>query len=411
MEQSRITKSSFLIKIAIGCLITFIFGIPTFFQLKIGDFNFHIGLAKELANSGYLYLRANILFERMLLIVRDILPFNFLARTSVLIKQIIELKSFDISALFVSTGSYLLVYYILWDQFNSILPKGENRWLRIGSALASLIVMLVGPIFLFTYPERQYFGYVNGNPYHSPTYLLMRPFALLFFVCFTDHLFTKPSWKSTLVCCGAILAATLAKPNYTLSILPSIVVTLLLLLKKYKLYELNKRLILFAVILMPIVTLISQYIIMYTGDRGDRIIFSPFEAILLQTPNVQSVVVFSFLSILFPIGILFTNWNKHKESFPFVLAWVNLVVSIIYAFCLAEQADMASLNFWWTPAIAVFILFFISIKYYWEMIIDSIQLRLKLPKKIYVLGFLLLLHLICGIIFYSTFLTPRISLV
>jgi hypothetical protein len=384
---------------ASSLLVTILFGVVTFNQLKIGDYQFHIRLAQELSEFSYVHLRANILFERLLLIVKSILPFNYFARVSVLWKQIIDLKAYDISALIVIIISFLATFFIVLLDFYRGNQSITDRSKRYIIMVFSFVVLLVGPLFLFTYPDRQYFGYITGNPYHNPSFLVMRPLALLFFLFICKRLYEKSNWLDIFLGSFVFILATLAKPNFTLSFIPSVFITVMLL-RFREIKKINIKLLIIAMVVVPVSVLLAQYTIMYTGNQGDRIIFSPFQAILIQVPNIGSVVFFTILSIVFPILTLLLYWKTVRNELPFQLAWVNFGVSILMAYLLAEQSDTGSINFWWTPMIAVFLLFIVSIRHYLKEILSTIELKRKANIKEIVLGGFLSLHLICGILFY-----------
>jgi hypothetical protein len=389
-----------------GLVILATFGPVTYNQIKFGDYQPHLQWARELGESGYLYLRANILFQRLVLVVRDLLPFNFLARVSPLLKQIIDIKSFDISAFIVIMISYLstaliLVKYMLM-KINFIGTKSK-LFLSLG---LTLILLFVGPLSAFTFPHRQYLGYITGNPFHNPTYLLARPFALLFFIVVTEKIYSKPTWKIILICSFTLILSTLAKPNFTLSIVPAIFL-MFVLIRYREIKNINLPILLGSVAFTSIITLAIQYVIMYTGERGDRVIVAPFQAILIHTPNVASVLFFTVMSIVFPLIITFLYWKNTPDKTALELAWVNFGISILYAYLLAEQTDMATVNFWWTPMMAVFLLFVVTIPIFFQVIVDRKQYKKRLSTKEYVSGIILISHLFFGVAFYISSVTAQ----
>lgn len=404
MENRKI-KPHFLFYLITGLLVAVIFGAVTYHQLTAGDFQPHLAWARKLGESGYLWLRANILFQRSVLVVRDVLPFNFFARVSPLLKQIIDIKSYDISAFIVMLFAYIATFITLFHYFkNSLTLEGSRNKVLVLLTAIALLPMLVGPITLFTYPERQYMGYITGNPYHNPTYLLMKPFALMIFILICDNLFKRRNWWVILVSSIVFVLATLAKPSFTLSILPSIVFTLIVFrLKEWK--KISPSYFLIVVVLVPVIVMLSQYIIMYTGQRGDRVLLSPFEAILNYVPGIGSELLFALASIVFPLTTTILYWKKIVRDFSMQLVWVNFGASMLLAYLFTEQTDMLSLNFWWTAMMAVFLLFVVNIKFFVQEVIQS-----KRDGKIFTLktllpGVLLSVHFLCGILFYISSLS------
>jgi uncharacterized membrane protein len=101
---------------------------------------------------------------------------------------------------------------------------------------------------------------------------------------------------------------------------------------------------------------------MYTGNRGDRILLAPFEAIYGMLPNFGSIIISALLSILFPLITTILYWKEIKSKLSIQLVLVNFMVALAIAYVFTEQTDMLSLNFWWTPMIALFLWFMITIQ-------------------------------------------------
>lgn len=403
-EVSMHPKRTIIFGIIIGLIIVLLFGSITYTQLKVGDFQPHLKWAQQLGDSSYLSVRAIIFFHRMVLVVRDLLPFNILARLSPLLRQIIDIKSYDISAWIVTVSAYMATFIIVFRYLKQNFAIPKNKKTSTIVAIFSLICMLVAPIFIFTFPDRLYLGYINGNPFHNPTYLLMKPFAVLFFIMSTELLFGKNSWKEVIIAGLMLFLATSAKPSFTISFLPSVVVVIIWNLKMIK--KLNLRFIGVSILLTSFIVLLTQFIIMYTGSRGDQILLSPFKAILEHVPNLALVLISALLSILFPLLTIALNWRKQKDNLAVQLAVVNFVISLFIAYLFTEQTDMWSLNFWWTPMIAVFLLFLVSLPIYFNDLIEKSAQGQRLSLKSGVLSVALLLHLGCGIIFYVYSLGP-----
>lgn len=402
--MSKRTKVFFCI---LFCAIVMVFfGIVIFNQLKVGDFQPHIEWARKLGSSGYLWLRANTLFQRLVLVTRDLLPFNFFARISKLAKQIIDIKSYDISALIVTIAAYLVSFIGVVKYFKQSLVLEENKRNTILVYVLGLITLIVGPIILFSYPGRQYIGYINGNPFHNPTYTLMKPFAIFFFIFTINSLYKKVGWKEVLLSGLILFLASIAKPNFTLSFIPSVgFVAIFLNFKRLK--ELNWKFFTISIVFVSLFALITQYIIMYSGTRGDRVLFSPFTAIMAYLPDLPTIIGSILLSIVFPILIIIVYWKKVKNQLSLTLVLVNFVISFVISYSFMEQVDMLSLNFLWTIMFATFLLFMESIRIFvQEGILEFQNNNHKIMVKHIILGSVLLLHLVCGILFYFSSLSP-----
>ena len=398
------TNSRITTLILLCIIVSLLFGYVTYRELKVGDFEDHIGWARNLAANGYVFVPAHSLYEELIVTVRAFLPYNVLAKSSKLLHQIIDIKSYEIAAVVVTILTYLAFAILIYNRLLHEWKKDEkeaNPWL---AGLITLVAMLVSPIFLFTLPDRMYMGYLTANPYHNPTQLLLRPFALLLFYHAYTNLYERPRLKSILVAAVLMIAATQSKANFTLIFLPALGILALLQFRKLK--NLNWLYVIFGLGLPGVGTLIAQFFISMTGQGVDKMIFAPFKAILMFVPNLWALLFFTILSLVFPLVVTFGYWQQNRHNFRLGLAWIVFLVGFVLACLFTQVINMASLNFWWGPMIAVVILFVESFclagKYGMFSLRESTG-RIQRWAGLAALG----LHLLCGIIYYlNTVLYP-----
>jgi len=391
--------------ISLSALVAAIFGLVTFYQLKVGDFAVHIRWAKKLVEKGYIFQPGHQLFPKLLVVVRALLPFEFFARMSKLWKQIIDLKTYEISTIVLAVIFYILTAILIYKLFSKEWENAAERskkWLAAGLTVA---VMLLGPIFVFTFPQEMYLGYINGNPFHNSTYILMRPLALLLFFYSLNQLYAKPRWLAVFIGAILIFAVTYAKPNFTFTFLPTLGFFVLLCLRNFRRF--NWRYLMGGLAIPGVFSLALQYFLMYTGDQRDKILFAPFKALLLYVPNVFVLFIFILLSILFPLLFTLFYWKRSRREILLQIGWLNFAVALVTAILLTEQINMPSLNFWWGVMVAAFLLFVITtllaIRYNILLAVSRAE-RIKKGVLIFVFG----LHLVCGLVYYfSSILNPH----
>lgn len=392
-------KKNILIITLFSLLFCILFGSIMAHELKLYDFPQHIAWAKEYAQFGYI-VRSNPLFHSLVVIIRALLPANILVRVSTLAKQVYDLKSFEISTWLLMVLSYLATGFILFKRFvkewGGNQPNKVSFWM-IGAA--TLIIMLVEPIFIFTAPERIYMGYISPNPYHNPTYLLMRPFALAAFFNVIDNLFSKWNWKQSVIMVILIACASLAKPSFTVTLIPAVGLLILFFYMR-KLRTINWYYLIFPLGIGSLIMLGTQFLVSYGDKNGEQILIAPFKALLLYVPNVPLILIFGFLSILFPllVSIFHLKENAHRPSFQ--LVWLTFFVSLAYDYLLYEIKDIYCNNFAWGAMFAVFLLFVETIIIFGRKILQKgFKASIKnwetaLP------GAILLLHFGCGIYYF-----------
>ncbi len=385
-------------------IVLAIFGVVMAEELKLSDFPQHIAWAKEYGEVGYLYRIPHTLFSKLVVIIRALLPANILIRVSVLAKQVFDLKSYEISAWILMLLSYGATAWILVKRIASEWRKDKINVPQWAAPLAVLALLMVGPIFLFTFPDRMYLGYISPNPYHNPTYVLFRPFVLLILFNAIDNLRAKWDWKQSALMAFWILCATLAKPNFTLTIVPAIgLMVVYFFLKKLK--PVNWFYVIGPVGLTALIVLLSQFIINYAGERGDQLIFAPFTVILKYVPNVPLAILFLLLSILFPLVVSILFWKTTSTRLSFQLVFVNFLVSLVYGYFIAERINLSSNNFGWGMMIAVFLWFGETLIVFGQQLFNRQNGVALKSWKILVPGGALLLHLVCGVIYYISTLT------
>jgi len=402
-SQSKITNL-----ILLSVIVSLIFGYVTYRQLKVGDFKDHIGWARDLAEKGYVFVPSHSLYEQLTVVVRALIPYSVFAKASKLLRQIIEIKSYEIAAVVVTVLSYIAVALLI---FNRLSKKWGADGKRISPWFVGFITvaaMMVGPIFLFTFPDQMYLGYITGNPFHNPTHLLLRPFALVLFYHAYNNLYARRNFKNILIAAVLMVAATHSKSSFTLTFLPALCILALIQYRKLK--DLNWLYLIFGLGIPGVITLVLQYYISFTGERADSIIFAPFRAILLYVPNVGILFLFTLLSVLFPVAITLLYWKETHSDLRFMLAWLNFFVALIIACLFTQVINMVSLNFWWGVMIATFILFVEIIWLAGKYNVFAVREQTGKVKRIIVLLFLGL-HLLCGIIYYFNSILFPVSII
>lgn len=379
--------------------LTIIFGIMVFHQLKHTDFFDHINYAKDLLKNGYITARPHLLFAQLVIIVRSLIPYNLMAMMGEGARSIIQYKSFDISALIVVTAAYLFTAAVILKRNLNRLLHENFRGAHGICILITTIILLVGPIFIFTFPDILYLGYFSPNPFHSPTLIVAKLFALILFYLLIDNFEKKPNLKTILLMVGVTVLATAAKPNFTMTLLPSVFLVIVLFYIK-KLPRVNWWLVIVGFGITAVITLGLQFLITYTESSGvDKIILDPFGVMLLYSPNLLIVFVKIIFSVVFPLYITFYYRQTHSKELPFKLAWINFIMGTFTAILFAESKGFADANFFWGPIIGVFILFAVSVSIYLPDLITRIQMKISTWKD-FVPAALLILHFICGIIYY-----------
>lgn len=383
--------------LVLALFVIAVFGIAIYRQLPVGDYQHHLLWAREIGLNGYTYELPHTLFQKLVIIIRTLIPFRDFALLSPRLKAIIDARSYDIATWVLMMIALVVTSWIVFDRFKRISENDDRKNIPLLGAGLTIVVMLVGPVFLFTMPNRMYLGYITGNVYHNPTILLLRPLVLLIFSSSIKALYSKSSWKTIFFTGLLVILAAHAKPSFLITFLPSLAIFALIQIKNIK--ELNWRFVFFALGIPAALVLGEQFVVTYVGTSSDKIIFAPFKAILQYVPNIPTSLWFILLSILFPLSATVFYWREFSTKPAIKLAWLNFGVGLILALGFTEVINMPSLNFWWGPMVGVFILFVETIGNGAGLGMFNFTNNEKLAGKI-VLSIILALHLICGVIYF-----------
>jgi len=400
-DMKHSTRAIFYIVFIV--IVVALFGVMSFHFLDNGDFGDHMEWVRQLAQDGYMHKIPHSLYHKLVVVVRALLPANVLVWVSPWIKQVYDIKSYEISELILMTLTYLataliLVRHLLREWKES--PSGKLHW---WAGLGALVIMLVAPVYIFSLP-RMFLGYAAGNRFDSPTYIMAKPFIVLTVFALTNNLFSRWRWTNALWMAGFILCATLAKPNFTISFLPAVgIVLLVFYLRKWK--EINWFYVIFAFGLTSLVVIAGQFAINYGDARGDRVIIAPLEAITYLTGSTGNLVLFLFMSLLFPLAVLILYWKTAKKDLALQLGGVNFLVALGYGVLLGEEINMGVANFWNCVQFATFVLFTTSVVFFGKKVIAQRAENSKLTWREWTTGGLLAAHFICGLVYFVAALT------
>lgn len=379
-------------------IVAALFGVMSFHFLGRGDFGDHMEWVQQLAQDGYMHKIPHSLYHKLVVVVRALLPANVLVWVSPWIKQVYDIKSFEISTLILMTLTYLSVGLILVRQLLKEWKESKSSRLIWWAGLGALVIMLAAPVFLFSLP-RMFLGYAAGNRFDSPTYVMAKPFIVLTFFALVKNLFQKWRWTNALWMAGFILCATLAKPNFTITFLPAVGIVLLgFYLRKWK--EVNWFYVIFSLGLTALIVLIGQFAINYVGDRGDRVIIAPFEAVTHLAGSLPTVFLYLFMSLLFPLAVVTFYWRSAKRDLTMQLAVTNFLVALAYAFILGEEINMTVANFWNCVQFGSFVLFMAAVVFFGKKLIERSNSGEKFRWHEWTASALLAAHFVCGIVYY-----------
>lgn len=323
----------------------------------------------RLAVTGYDYQVHIPIAEEMLSTGRVRTPHFLLQAFSILFSPITGgIFNATVATLLVSVAATAVLFY---------------RWLRssLNSEPLSLYftatLLIASPVAaLFPLDGHLYLGYIGVNVLHNPTMILLKPFALLIFIYSARALEsdTPPSASQLAICAIVTVAAAMAKPSFTIVLLPALSLMMLMLWLKGEPFD--SKVPLLSILVPSLVILLIQYRMTYSAAQIDgvyngssSIIFSP----LTVMNNYSSHLLTKFLlSVLFPLSVAALFYREALRDRALQLAWLSFGAGTLYTYLLAESGPrMNQGNFTWSAQIALFILFTASAKFLFKKISSS----------------------------------------
>lgn len=293
----------------------------------------------------------------------------------------------------------MIIYLIIYR----LLKKNEVRFPH----LLSLLLCVIMPVYLPFFNSRIYLGQGSPVTWHNPTNLMVKPFAIISYFMILSILkkirdnedVTKKEYISLSV---MILLSVMAKPSFVQGIAPALAIYVSVCLIKNRFRDFKKYFYLLLTFAPMIPLLLIQFITSFysTDVRSGGIGFGWFAAGKGFSP---SPYISLLLVIAFPLlyDILYFKATIKKPDH--ILTWIYVITSWLQSAILYEKGDrIAEGNFTWAVQIAYTMLFIITVRDFAKDLSsrrDETTGRIRLKFKDFLLSFVLLCHLISGLIY------------
>ena len=258
------------------------------------------------------------------------------------------------------------------------------------------------PCYIRGLSSGRYMGMHTASIWHNSTYLMMKwmgLWTLLIYLKIEKDITKKLTLKSFILFTAVLTLTTAAKPNFFLAVAPVMLVFLIIDLVKKNAPA--GRLFLFASSVIPsFLIMILQNKALYDVNAGNnQIIIAPGRAMGVHASNIVAV---SFLSIAFPLLILFFHIKDLFKNRYMLFAWMSAGVGFMQYFLFSEEGarDMDA-NFSWGYAFTIILIFGISLILWMEDVKKFKTFGLLSRIYLTVSGIVLLYHTYCGILFFE----------
>jgi hypothetical protein len=354
------------------------------------DYPWHIESARRIAEEGQ-YRLAHPAYQWLV----------------ILVKQVLFLKDYTVAGHTAAVLCYVALSLILYRLLLPVLSMLSVERRAVAAGLLVLGLMIATPVTLLRPDNSFYWGYVFITVYHNPTYVLLQPVVLLLFwqvVTVLHH--DRVTVADGLIVLVLSALSTLSKPNYTVVLLPA-----LLLIVAFRVYRTRRfgLLWLLAFVFTPSVIILAiQYNFNFTnGPRQAQIMLVPFHFFANRPTPIWMLPKFIF-SILFPLCVYLGYWRSARRDLSLNAAWLMFAIGASYAYLLVEGSNgrVAGTGNWlWSAGITSFVLFVASTRFFFEQnqaLLGRSHPR-AYPHTFWIGSAALLLHMVGGIIWFSLY--------
>lgn len=296
-------------------------------------------------------------------------------------------------------ATYQLLHW-LNHRREGLIPISGYMWVA-----AVLALMLLGPISILEDNLRpgQANSFLFANTYHNPTVNMLKPLAILLFLVILNLMQTAQRrrliWLAVAAAIFTVLS-TLAKPNYTIAIVPAI--TLVIAYSFLRPLRIPRIGLVAAVIIPAAVVLIWQFTFLYGAGhtslvRGDNssIIFAPFDYfVTINQVPFDWLLLDLVASILFPALIYIVYWRETRYNTALNLSWLVFLITLAQAYFFNESPDGSHGNLTWGTQIGLFILFAVSVEYFGYKVVEVIRNHQPINWPLAASGIALAAHLV-----------------
>ena len=284
----------------------------------------------------------------------------------ILILNMLPFINLDSGAAIVLGVSCICTSIIIRWAFIKLCHKNKSSYLI--DAL-SICLIMVFSLYIPSYSKNIYYAIGGINVWHNPTYLAVKPFAVLSFFLFVflyDKYMAKEKYMKNLLGFAVItFLSALAKPSYIFVFLPALAIFLIieLIVTKFKTFKFSLWITL--CVIPSLILLYYQFASSYGSQHGGII----FKLGGIWSNNLKNVIVSIILVNCFSLYVLiFGGFKDIIRDKKYLLAVLTALAGGIEFFLFTEYGPMANCgNLAWGYFIGALIFITISAyKFFFE---------------------------------------------
>ena len=297
-----------------------------------------------------------------------------------------------------------------------------------GDALPAAVLMslalalaIVAPITIWA--DKFMLGYLNPIVYHNPTSIAARLFviplsllALRIFQPGADHSLNQRVYIA-LLSATVLLLATLAKPSFTVVLLPGC--CLFALWRQFRRQRVDWRLFVCGFCLPAALLMGLFYLLSYESQSQGSAIAVGFMTFMQHWIPAWRIPIQLVLSLAFPLAALALYFEQARRHLYLNMCWIVFAASAVTTYLLYEDGRRFSHgNLIWSGYSAAFLLMFASMLFVVEQHRrecklghgDLLAFGIPVSRKAAIAFCVFGLHLLSGLVYYYRFTTQFTSL-
>jgi hypothetical protein len=266
-------------------------------------------------------------------------------------------------------------------------------------AVFTLATLVAQPI---TSAQAYTVGYLWPEPYHSPTYTMLKPFALAGFAG-TAWFLTRSHCRVGLAALFAVVtvASALSKPNFVICLLPA--ASLMLAYRVWRREPVSPRALIVGLYAPAAAVLVWQFLVTFSGAGGASemyrasVSWAPLKFMHFWATDLTAKLL---ASVLFPVTVTAFYWPLACRDTLLQFAWLCFGFGALYTYGVVETPNWAAGNFVWSSYVTLLTLL-VATMTFWLRQAASTEGR----WRAIVCGAVLALHILSGVRLTALYLT------
>ncbi len=310
-----------------------------------------------------------------------------------LVKLFTLIFSFDIvtSSAFVSASIVTIYAILIYKTIHNLIFQSMTQYFLI-ALFITFILLVIGPLSIPNYNKYYILGQWSPNIWYSPTFIMLKPFALISLVFIIKTLKSRSS-VFAFVTISAAIFSIFSKPSFIIIFVPAILI-FYILRKEY----INKYNTIFISLLFlsTIGAILFQYSLLFV-ESNVKILIDPFGVWSYYAPSIGISLL---LGLAFPLLYLLLYYKRVFKDDYTLFSWILGIISILIALIFAESGERyLHGNFFWSYATSLNFLYIFTLSLYVKHF-DFKEFKVKLILVVLIaqtfFGLKYLIHILQG---------------